>query len=71
MSLIIKVYYYKNINNNYYIIFNVYLPTKVICLHVCLCTLFVLGGPGGKKRASDLLELKLQIIESLHAGSGN
>ena len=40
-------------------------------LHVCLCTVYMPGACRGQKRASDPLELELQIVVSSQGEAGN
>lgn len=44
---------------------------EVFCLRSCLCTIYMPDACGGQQRASDLLELKSQTVESCHVGAWN
>ena len=44
---------------------------NVFCLHVCLCTACMPGIGRGQKRASDPLELELEMVVGLHESAGN
>lgn len=48
-----------------------YLMCKSVCLHVCMCTVFVPGAQGGQKKALDLLELELQTVVFCRIGARN
>ena len=43
----------------------------MFCMHVCLCCRGTSATNGGWKRASEPLELELQVVVSHHEGSGN
>ena len=49
----------------------VILCMHVFGLHVCMCTMCMPGAHGGQKRALDLLELQLWMLESHHVGVTN
>lgn len=38
---------------------------------VCICVLQACGAHGSQKRASDLMELELQVVVSCHVGAGH
>lgn len=42
-----------------------------VSIYVCVCTMGEPGPGGGWERASDPLDLELQIVMSLHVGAGN
>lgn len=44
---------------------------RLFCLHVCLYTTYMPGDPQDQKRASDPLQLELQMAVSHHVGGGN
>ena len=45
---------------NYYVCVNV-------CMHVCMCTIYMYGTQGGQKRAPGPLELELWMVVNLYA----
>jgi hypothetical protein len=49
----------------------IYFMCMGVCLHVCLCTTCTPGSHRDQKRVSDLLELHLRTILSLHVDVGN
>lgn len=52
--------------------FYLYFILCAFCLHVCLCTACMLGGGfGGKKKKSNLLDQKLQVVVKHHENAGN
>lgn len=51
--------------------FKIYMCGCFICVCMCLYTTCVLGAYGGQKKASDPLELELQMKKSYHVGCGN
>lgn len=42
-----------------------------VCLPVCMCTTFMPDSYRGQKRASNVLELELQMIMSYNVGYGS
>ena len=59
----------------YFNIFNIYkfihFVLCVFCLHVCICTTFLLGAHGGQKRVLDSLEIELWVVINHCVGAGN
>lgn len=43
----------------------------MLCLHVCLCTIYMLGVHSGRKVGLDFLTLKLQMVMNHHVCAGN
>jgi hypothetical protein len=43
----------------------------VLCLHICLCTMYMSSALGGQKCVSEPLELELQMAMHCHMASGN
>ena len=43
----------------------------MFCLHVCLCTTFMLGTHGSQKKVLAPLGLELQLVVGHHVGAGN
>lgn len=48
-----------------------FLKIVIILLHICLYTMCVSGAHGVLKRASDSLELELQMVVGHHVGARN
>ena len=49
----------------------IYFMCMMFCLSEYMCTPCILAAGGGQKRASDLLELELQMVVSHHFNPGN
>ena len=47
------------------------LSIYMFCLHECMHTVCIPGAHGGQKRTSDAMELKLQMVVSLHVSDAN
>jgi hypothetical protein len=43
----------------------------VSCLHICLCTMYVLGTGRSQKEVPKPFELELESVVSCHVGAGN
>jgi hypothetical protein len=44
---------------------------KSVCLHICMCTVYVPGTLRDQKKVSDPLKLKLQMVICQYVGAGN
>ena len=43
----------------------------MFCLHICLCTMYVLGTGRSQKEVPKPFELELESVVSCHVGAGN
>lgn len=42
-----------------------------MCVHVCMCPVYILEAYRCQKRVSDPVQLELQVVVNLHVNAGN